>query len=69
MVCPIADSGGGFRRGIAIGLLDATGVLVQPGRFYNFPSDGYLVISLITPGGEFAGGIERLLGFVVDLHS
>lgn len=53
----------------AIGLLDATGVLVQPGCFYDFPSDGYLVISLITPGGEFAGGIQRLLGFVVDLHS
>ena len=53
----------------AIELLRATGVLVQPGHFYDFHSDGYLVISLITPGEEFAGGIRRLLRFVAHLHS
>ncbi len=26
---------------------------LQPGHFYNFPSDGYLVVSLITPSRNF----------------
>ena len=39
---------------LAIALLRETGVLVQPGHFYDFASDGYLVISLITPAKEFA---------------
>jgi alanine-synthesizing transaminase len=54
---------------LAIALLRETGVLVQPGHFYDFPSDGYLVISLITPGDEFAEGIRRLLALVAGRHS
>jgi aspartate/methionine/tyrosine aminotransferase len=54
---------------LAIALLRGTGVLVQPGHFYDFASEGYLVISLITPGDEFAEGIRRLLAFIVELHS
>ncbi len=54
---------------LAIALLRETGVLVQPGHFYDFASDGYLVISLITPAKEFAEGIRRLLRFVGHLHS
>ena len=54
---------------LAIALLQETGVLVQPGHFYDFTSEGYLVISLITPGDEFAEGIRRLLGFVAERHS
>ncbi|MGB7555939.1 MAG: pyridoxal phosphate-dependent aminotransferase [Candidatus Korobacteraceae bacterium] len=54
---------------LAIALLRETEVLVQPGHFYDFASDGYLVISLITPAEEFAEGIVRLLRFVADLHS
>jgi len=54
---------------LAIALLRETGVLVQPGHFYDFASDGYLVISLITPSDEFAEGIRRLLRFIAELHS
>ncbi len=54
---------------LAIALLRRTGVLVQPGHFYDFASDGYLVISLITPTKEFAEGLQRLLRFVGHLHS
>lgn len=54
---------------LAIALLRETGVLVQPGHFYDFASDGHLVISLITPGDEFAEGIRRLLAFVAGRHS
>ena len=38
---------------LAIAFLQQTGVLVQPGHFYDFPGDGYLVISLITPAEIF----------------
>jgi alanine-synthesizing transaminase len=54
---------------LAIALLRETGVLVQPGHFYDFAADGYLVISLITPSDEFAEGIRRLLAFVGGRHS
>jgi aspartate/methionine/tyrosine aminotransferase len=59
----------GSDEDLAVALLRDTGVLVQPGHFYDFASDGYLVISLITPLDEFAEGIQRLLGFVADFHS
>ena len=59
----------GSDEDLAIALLRETGVLVQPGHFYDFTSEGYLVISLITPGDEFAEGTRRLLAFLVELHS
>ena len=46
---------------LAVELLRRKFVLVHPGHFYDFPSDGYLVLSLITPRDEFAEGIKRLL--------
>ncbi len=46
---------------LAIKILREASVLVHPGHFYDFPSDGYLVISLITPLQDFAEGIRRLL--------
>jgi aspartate/methionine/tyrosine aminotransferase len=49
---------------LAIALLDRTDVLVQPGYFYDFPTDGYLVVSLITPEDIFREGMRRLLSFV-----
>jgi alanine-synthesizing transaminase len=49
---------------LAIALLKEKNVLVQPGHFYDFAAEGYLVVSLITPGDEFAAGIRRLLEFM-----
>jgi len=46
---------------LAVTLLERTGVLVQPGHFYDFPGNGYLVLSLITEPGTFAQGVRRLL--------
>ncbi len=37
---------------LAVALLRRKSVLVHPGHFYDFPSDGYLVLSLIGPGVE-----------------
>jgi alanine-synthesizing transaminase len=48
---------------LAVALLDLTGVLLQPGHFYNFPNDGYLVVSLITPIQEFETGVTRALEY------
>jgi len=46
---------------LAIELVQERRVLVHPGHFYDFPSDGYLVLSLITPQEEFGEGIGRAL--------
>ena len=49
---------------LAIALLQRENVLVQPGHFYDFSAEGYLVVSLITPPPEFGEGIKRTLRFV-----
>ena len=46
---------------LAIELLTTQGVSVHPGHFYEFASDGYLVVSLITPERTFAKGTSSLL--------
>jgi aspartate/methionine/tyrosine aminotransferase len=46
---------------LAIELLREKSVLVHPGHFYDFPSDGYLVLSLITPQREFAEGLRAIV--------
>ena len=46
---------------LAIELLTTRGVYVHPGHFYDFPADGFLIVSLITPKDEFAEGMRRLL--------
>jgi alanine-synthesizing transaminase len=46
---------------LAIDLLRKTSVLVHPGHFYDFPADGYLVLSLITPLEDFREGVSRAL--------
>ena len=45
---------------LAIDLLERQNVSVHPGHFYDFPTEGYLVVSLITPTHEFSEGIARL---------
>ena len=39
------------------------GVLVQPGYFYDFESEAYLVVSLLTRQEIFKQGIEKILGY------
>jgi alanine-synthesizing transaminase len=46
---------------LAIDILQKVNVLVHPGHFYDFPSDGYLVVSLITPPENFREGISGVL--------
>lgn len=54
----------GSDEDLAIALLRERGVLLQPGHFFNFPSDGYLVVSLITPIEALAEGISRALRYI-----
>jgi aspartate/methionine/tyrosine aminotransferase len=51
---------------LAIRLLQKESILVHPGHFYDFPSDGYLVLSLITPAEKFREGIARMLQALND---
>jgi aspartate/methionine/tyrosine aminotransferase len=46
---------------VAVELLERHDVYVHPGHFYGFSSDGYLVVSLITPEREFGEGVARIL--------
>jgi alanine-synthesizing transaminase len=46
---------------LAIALVREHSVFVHPGHFYDFPSDGYLVLSLLTPLAEFQEGTMRIL--------
>lgn len=51
---------------LAVELLMKKHVLAHPGHFFNFPGDGYLVVSLITKAEEFREGITRVLEFLGD---
>jgi aspartate/methionine/tyrosine aminotransferase len=42
-------------------LLEQDGVLAQPGFFYDFESEAYLVLSLLTPADTFREGMKRML--------
>lgn len=56
----------GSDEDLAITLLQKAGVLLQPGHFYNFPGDGHLIASLITPCAEFETGIDKALHFIAN---
>jgi hypothetical protein len=44
----------------ALELLERENVLVQPGFFYDFESEAFLVVSLLTEDAVFREGIGRL---------
>ena len=55
----------------ALGVLGDADVLVQPGYFYDFESEAYLVVSLLTEPSVFREGMQRLANYVngyVDGH-
>ena len=47
---------------LAIDLLRKVAVLVHPGHFYDFATDGYLIVSLIAREADLSNGIQALLG-------
>lgn len=46
------------------GLLRDAGVLVSPGWFFDFETEPYCVVSLLTPSRDFEAGVQRLLAYV-----
>ena len=49
---------------LAIELVREKQVLVHPGHFYDFASEGYLILSLAAVQAEFREGIRRVLEFL-----
>lgn len=48
----------------ALALIEQDGVLVHPGYFFDFETEAFLVLSLLTPPGDFAEGVRRVLARV-----
>jgi aspartate/methionine/tyrosine aminotransferase len=46
---------------LALELLASQDVYVHPGHFYDFSSDGFLVVSLISRPKEFSEGVSKAL--------
>jgi aspartate/methionine/tyrosine aminotransferase len=53
----------GSDEDLAIRLLQSCGVLVHPGHFFDFPNEGFFVISLIPSEDEFREAARRLHEF------
>jgi len=53
----------------ALLLLQRAGVLVQPGYFYDFESEAYLVISLLTPPEILREGLASISAHLVALQA
>lgn len=51
----------GSEEALALCLLEEHHVVVQPGYFYDFPSEAWLVVSLLVEPESFARGIERIV--------
>jgi len=49
-----------------LSLLDRDGVLVQPGFFFDFEREAFLVLSLLTPDEVFREGVRRILARVTE---
>lgn len=49
---------------LAVRALREASVSVHPGHFYDFPTEGHLVLSLITEPAEFREGVARVLQLV-----
>jgi aspartate/methionine/tyrosine aminotransferase len=46
-----------------LGLMEESGIIVQPGWFFDFASEAYLIVSLLTEPDVFARGISALARF------
>ena len=48
----------------AVRLVTEQGVFVHPGYFFDFPGDGYVVLSLLTPEKDFEEGLRRIVSII-----
>jgi alanine-synthesizing transaminase len=54
----------GSDEDLAIELIESAAVVVQPGYFFDFPTEGYLVVSLLCEPRQFETGIGKMLDFL-----
>ena len=47
-------------------LLERHGVAVHPGYFFDFPAEGYLVLSLLAEATAFEAGLELTLAAIAS---
>jgi aspartate/methionine/tyrosine aminotransferase len=52
---------------LALDLLRTAGVLVHPGHFFDFPTDGYLVLSLLPAPTAFAAGVTAAVARLCEI--
>jgi alanine-synthesizing transaminase len=52
---------------LVLGALRHAGVLVHPGYFFDFETDGFLVLSLLPEPGCFLEGVRRLAVYLGEL--
>jgi alanine-synthesizing transaminase len=45
---------------LAVRLVEERGVSVHPGYFFGFSGDGWLVVSLLGPEGDFRAGVQEI---------
>ena len=46
---------------LVLSLLAEDHVLVHPGYFFDFPTESYVIVSLLPPPATFDEGVTRLL--------
>jgi len=51
---------------LILGLLDAEGIVVHPGYFFDFPREAFVVLSLLPPTETLREGALRLLRYVAS---
>ncbi|MCA1734401.1 MAG: pyridoxal phosphate-dependent aminotransferase, partial [Acidobacteria bacterium] len=54
----------GSDEDLAIELIEAASIVVQPGYFFDFASEGYLVVSLLCEPEQFETGTRQMLDFL-----
>jgi len=52
---------------LVLELLSEQQVLVQPGWFYDFATEPYVIVSLLTEPAVLREGIERLVAYVLRI--
>ena len=51
---------------LALELLERHHVVVQPGYFYDFPTEAWLVVSLLVDPDVFARGLEAIVAVAAN---
>jgi aspartate/methionine/tyrosine aminotransferase len=51
---------------LVLDLLERHGVAVYPGYFFDFATEGFVVVSLLTSPGVFSLGLKRALDTIAE---